>query len=95
MGAWGNRLTATGGAEHSHDRPHWDCRVCGAPWPCASARAGLLAEYRAFPSLLRVYLSAQMYEALDDLLASGEVPADLHERFLSWARPNGTGGEPR
>ena len=85
-------MSVDSGTEHVRERPCWDCRVCGGPWPCASARSGLLAEYRAFPSLLRVYLSAQMYEALGDLMAHGEPPADLHERFLSWAR-NG-GGEP-
>ncbi|MEU8655132.1 hypothetical protein [Actinoplanes philippinensis] len=38
-----------------------------------------------FPSLLRIYLSAQMYEALDDLTAEGRpLPLNLYERFLAW-----------
>ena len=82
----------TGGTGHLHERPGWDCLDCGEPWPCVSARVGLLDEYRAFPSLLRVYLSAQMYDALDDLMALGEPPADLYDRFLGWAR-NGVAGE--
>lgn len=73
--------------EHLHDRPHWRCRVCGRPWPCPEARAALLDEYRTYPSLLKIYLSAQMYDALEDLCADGHAPPlDLHERFLSWVR---------
>ncbi|MEV6347238.1 hypothetical protein [Actinoplanes sp. NPDC051851] len=73
--------------EHLHDRPHWNCRVCGAPWPCDPARERLLREYRAFPSLLRVYLSSQMYDAIEDMPAgSRTAPHDLYERFLAWTR---------
>ena len=79
----------TGKLEHLHDRPTWDCRVCRRPWPCASAKANLLEEFRSFPSVLTVYLSGQMYDALGDLTSPGEPPpADLYERFLSWARVN-------
>lgn len=74
-------------SEHLHDRPHWDCRICGHPWPCPEAKTRLLDEYRAYPSLLKIYLSAHMYEALDDLTTRGESPPlNLYERFLSWAR---------
>ncbi|GIE84132.1 hypothetical protein Areg01_17800 [Actinoplanes regularis] len=45
----------------------------------------MLHEYRAFPSLLRIYLSAQMYEALEDMVIDGETPLNLHARFLAWA----------
>ena len=73
--------------EHLHDRPDWRCRVCGRPWPCHDARSSLLDEYRAYPSLLKIYLSAQMYEALDDFTARGDAPPlNLYERFLAWAR---------
>jgi hypothetical protein len=73
--------------EHLSGRPDWDCRSCGRPWPCANAKADLLAEFRKFPSVLRIYMSAQMYEALNDLTSHGEpAPADLYERFLSWTR---------
>ena len=71
--------------EHLHARPAWDCRVCGQPWPCADAKTNLLTEFRGFPSVLTVYLSGQMYDALDDLTSHGEyTPADLYERFISW-----------
>ncbi|GGQ94596.1 hypothetical protein GCM10010168_08110 [Actinoplanes ianthinogenes] len=79
-------MTTAQDVEHLYRRPDWDCRVCGLPWPCATARAGLLHEYRAFPSLLRIYLSTQMYDALEDMAVTGEVtPLNLHERFLAWA----------
>ncbi|KUL28648.1 hypothetical protein [Actinoplanes awajinensis] len=80
-------MTTTQETEHLHDRPDWTCRVCGTPWPCSTARATLMHEYRAFPSLLRIYLSAQMYEALDDLTIEGKTPPmNLYERFLSWVQ---------
>ncbi|MBB4746687.1 hypothetical protein [Actinoplanes lobatus] len=36
---------------------------------------------------MKIYLSAQMYDALDDFTALGEsAPLNLYERFISWAR---------
>jgi hypothetical protein len=72
--------------EHTPERPQWGCRACGLPWPCPAARDNLRIEYRAFPSLLKVYLSTMMYDALDDLRLNGEAPPDLYDRFLAWAR---------
>ncbi|MCY1140280.1 hypothetical protein OWR29_19955 [Actinoplanes sp. Pm04-4] len=47
----------------------------------------LLAEFRAFPSVLTVYLSAQMYDAIGDLISNGQMaPNNLFERFVAWAR---------
>jgi hypothetical protein len=79
--------TTVQSVEHLHARPDWDCRACKQPWPCANAKTKLLTEFREFPSVLTVYLYGQMYDAVVDLTAHGEtVPADLYERFLSWAR---------
>ncbi|WP_436526995.1 hypothetical protein [Actinoplanes sp. HUAS TT8] len=78
-------MTTAQEAEHLHGRPDWNCLVCGRPWPCSTAQASLLYEYRAFPSLLRIYLSAQMYEALQDMVIDGGQPLNLYERFLAWA----------
>jgi hypothetical protein len=73
--------------EHLNQRPEWDCRVCRRPWPCASAKAKLRTEFDTFPSVLTVYLAGQMYDAMDDLRSHGEAaPADMYERFVSWAR---------
>ncbi|MFD1374311.1 hypothetical protein [Actinoplanes sichuanensis] len=61
--------------------------MCGQPWPCAPAKVGLLDDYSAFPSLLMLYLSSQMHACWEDYAArTGDVPPDLGERFLSWAR---------
>ncbi|MEV4275405.1 hypothetical protein [Actinoplanes xinjiangensis] len=61
--------------------------MCSRPWPCPEAQTRLLDEYEAYPSLLKIYLSAQMYEALDDLTVDGQSPpVDLYERFLAWTR---------
>ncbi|GIF02917.1 hypothetical protein [Actinoplanes siamensis] len=78
-------MTVAREAEHLHDRPGWNCRICGRPWPCATAKTNLLYEYRAFPSLLRIYLSAQMYDAIEDMVTDEGIPLNLYERFLAWA----------
>ncbi|MBB4749268.1 putative metal-binding protein [Actinoplanes lobatus] len=77
-------MTASG--EHLPERPAWLCRRCGEPWPCPPAKTDLLHEYRDFRSLLMIYLAAQHWQASEDLTARSEIPANLHTRFLSWAR---------
>ncbi|GAA0480583.1 hypothetical protein Aca07nite_31640 [Actinoplanes capillaceus] len=73
--------------EHIPSRPTWKCLACTNPWPCAAAQSDLANEYRAFPSVLTLYLATQMYEALEDHIAQGRgAPGDLYERFLSWTR---------
>lgn len=73
-------------AKHVGRRPGWECGACGVPWPCGPARADLLAEHSGHPSVLTVYLSGQMDEALRDLTAGGKPPPlDLYQRFLAWA----------
>ena len=75
------------GTEHLYRRPGWECRVCQQPWPCATAKADLLEEFRTLPSVLTIYMSAQMYDALIDLTSHGQqAPPDLYERFLGWTR---------
>jgi hypothetical protein len=84
-GLVGDNLTAVQDAEHLYDRPSWDCRTCGDPWPCANAKASLAAEFQGFPSVLAIYLTAQMHDALIDLTVNGAAaPSDLYERFLAW-----------
>ncbi|MEU1752045.1 flavin reductase family protein [Micromonospora matsumotoense] len=78
---------------HVPMRPLWRCRACGAPWPCQPARLTLLVEYRGQRTALLVYLGALMVEAGDQLgqLTDHARPADLHERFLGWARARSAG----
>jgi hypothetical protein len=80
--------TSTEAGEHAGQRPNWDCRVCGQPWPCAIAKGELRAEFHNFPSVLSIYMSAKMVDAASDFMDHGAgPPADLYERFLSWIRP--------
>ncbi|MFX0594021.1 hypothetical protein [Melissospora conviva] len=64
--------------------PVWSCAGCNAPWPCATRRRELLAEYDRAPTSLAIYLAAQFVDASQDLTA---VPAGrLYHRFLGWVR---------
>jgi hypothetical protein len=69
--------------EHTPEKPSWDCRACGRPWPCDPAREAMLIEFSGMPSVLMFYLSSQATDAHGDLrLPSGE----LFERFQAWVR---------
>ena len=70
--------------EHNADRPAWECWSCGKAWPCESARAALLAEFEKFPTVLRIYLVAQMTDAAREIPAI--QPPELYDRFLAWSR---------
>lgn len=84
-GLAGDDLTTAQQAEHLYGRPTWDCLACGHPWPCANAKADLVSEFRRFPSVLAIYMSAQMSDALRDLATHGTTaPSDLNERFIAW-----------
>lgn len=72
-------------ASHTGERPSWDCEACTQPWPCANAKNWLINEFSGLPSVLTIYMSALMCEAMADLTAhGGGLPPDLHDRFLSW-----------
>ncbi len=75
-------------------RPLWLCRVCAAPWPCATARLTLIAEYAHDRIALSVYLCAVLHEAAADLDRldpdEGPTPAALFARFLAWVPRPGT-----
>ena len=66
--------------EHLADRPSWDCRRCGRPWPCDPARESLKGEMN------RVELAIYMWAHLDD--ACGDLPkgppSELFHRFIKW-----------
>lgn len=74
--------------EHVAERPSWDCRVCGQPWPCAVAKVDLAEQFARRPTALTLYLSANLYEAIEDMrVATRGSPAGLSGRFLDWAGP--------
>jgi hypothetical protein len=74
---------------HTALRPLWLCRRCGQPWPCATARLTLKAEYAEDRVGLCVYLSAVLHEAVADLYRLNPhdmpTPEALFTRFIAWA----------
>jgi hypothetical protein len=74
-------------------RPLWLCRVCACPWPCATARLTLRAEYADDHVALSIYLGSAMHEAIADIYRlnpdTAPDPATLFARFLGWASPRG------
>lgn len=70
---------------HIADRPTWNCRACGKPWPCRMARMDLAIEHQETPTSLALYLAAQWHEASRDLTGN-EGDSQLLERFLGWHR---------
>lgn len=66
--------------EHIEERPSWDCRACGKPWPCDPAREELAATLA--PTRLRTQMWTRLEVAAQDL--SHDPAAELFERFLHW-----------
>ncbi|MDG4786825.1 hypothetical protein O7626_12945 [Micromonospora sp. WMMD1102] len=71
---------------HTHTRPLFRCRACGALWPCGRARLVLIAMYRGNPAGLREHLTARLALALAD--QPDADPAALTARFLGWIPPD-------
>lgn len=67
--------------EHIAQRPSWDCRACGEPWPCDPAREALTAEMGGTER--RIYLWSCLEEAMGHLPPT--PAAETFDRFLSWA----------
>jgi hypothetical protein len=71
--------------EHIGERPSWDCRVCGEPWPCAPAKVELGEQYGGWPTGLSLYVSSCLLEAIEDMRTTGDgSPTRLFDRFMSW-----------
>lgn len=71
-------------------RPLWICRSCAGPWPCATARLLLKAEYHDDRAALAVFMSTVLHvaaEELGKLNNPGPQPAELFTRFVEWTRP--------
>jgi hypothetical protein len=67
---------------HEPMRPSWACAGCGYPWPCASRRGQLLAEYVGAPVSLSLVLGSALVEAAADLRVA--LAGELHDRFVGW-----------
>jgi hypothetical protein len=66
--------------EHIAARPSWDCRSCGLPWPCDSARERLASEMDR--TSLAIFMWSNLEEAVRDMPVG--PPAELFERFIRW-----------
>ena len=62
---------------HSPTRPTWSCVGCGAPWPCPSGRAQLLAGYCAADLSLSLYLATCLVEAAPVLVTGWGQPVGM------------------
>jgi hypothetical protein len=68
---------------HYPHRPSWACQRCAQPWPCAKAKAVILADHiGADRTQVTVYLAGYLGMAYMDL----GVTDGLHERIVGWAR---------
>ncbi|MEN3608456.1 flavin reductase [Plantactinospora sp. ZYX-F-223] len=67
---------------HTHTRPLFLCRACGAKWPCQPARLVLLHMYRDDRQGLRLHLARTMLTALADQPDSDALTLAVH--FLGW-----------
>ncbi|MFI1992860.1 hypothetical protein [Actinoplanes sp. NPDC020271] len=72
-----------GVTEHLWERPSWECRSCGRPWPCAPARTVLAAEPDQIS--LALYMSGHLEQAVVDL--PRRPPHEMFDRFLRWIHP--------
>lgn len=69
--------------EHTANRPDsWNCRVCGAEWPCDPAKVAMRSEAQ------RTYLGMLMWGYLEEFIdtATAEEFKRSFERFIAWTR---------
>jgi hypothetical protein len=69
---------------HQPDRPGWDCRACGQPWPCSPARVQLGDAYGPDRAGLAIYMASLLDRAVVEL--PRPTPLELFERFVAWTR---------
>jgi hypothetical protein len=53
--------------DHIPQQPSWNCGTCGNEWPCAYARADLIAESIAGRTSVLVYVKMCLADAVADL----------------------------
>ncbi len=76
--------------EHLPQRPSWECRACGDPWPCLPAKVEIEVEHAKDPTPVGIRLH-RMYRlaAWDaDLPDAGDDA--LYARIVGWL----PGGQP-
>lgn len=70
------------GVLHVPDRPSWQCRQCGAAWPCEPAKDDIVATTDR--TCRMIYLGLHLADAIVD--QPGADPAAVFDRFVGWAR---------
>jgi hypothetical protein len=74
---------------HAPLRPMWICPTCAGPWPCATARLYLKAEYCERRADLPVFMAQVMHDAIVDLNRINPAELDLanvFNRFIGWTQ---------
>jgi hypothetical protein len=74
------KMVTKSDAEHVCERPSWECRACGDPWPCKPARVSL--SDGADRVMLTMYMWGHLDRAMTELPPG--PPAELFDRFLRW-----------
>jgi hypothetical protein len=68
----------------------WCCRACVDPWPCATARLLLRAEYGGDRLSLTGYLCGHLHQAMLDLYRlnpdTAPEPQAMFDRFVAWSK---------
>lgn len=82
---------------HEPDRATWDCRRCGAPFPCDPAREALTGSLPA--AQLAIHAWELLEAAVFDLVPTTPPAGELFDRFIRWtgthpASPTGPPCEP-
>lgn len=78
--------------DHRPDRTSWDCRTCGAPFPCAPARQALWEDLGSIP--LAMFMWAALRTAVADLGDGARPAEELFDRFIGWTRTSPPGPPP-
>lgn len=69
---------------HLPERPSWDCRGCGLPWPCETARREAIDRYGVGTVGLGQWALEWLMEAAGEL--PQPHPRELWWRFVEWTR---------
>lgn len=67
---------------HGPTLPLWTCAGCSLPWPCATRRRELLAQYEEAPVSLALYMGSCFVAAAQDM--GWATAGSLHRRFMGW-----------
>jgi hypothetical protein len=70
---------------HTPLSPSWTCRGCGDPWPCATRRQQLLAEFYTSQQNLGLLMGSFFAAAIKDRPRWSDE--GIYQRMFAWIRP--------